>query len=176
MDSLTCGIYPLIPSSDTGFPSHTHLQTAISYYRCCPSHPCSFLPLTRNSDVGTSEQTGMAKGVWPQLACGLAQTQRKGLEERAESGQQSQPARCGPGQRHAAQQSPCSRLRFPGAPWQRSAQTERGAMLMMRSCSCREVGWLKPPKSQPRSACMLLGRWELMLSDAQCKGKRENGK
>lgn len=23
MDSLTCGIYPLIPLSDTGFPSHT---------------------------------------------------------------------------------------------------------------------------------------------------------
>lgn len=62
MDSLTCGIYPLIPFSDTGFPSHTHLQTAISYYRCCPSPPCSFLPPTRNSDVGSSEQTGTAKG------------------------------------------------------------------------------------------------------------------
>lgn len=106
MDSLTCGIYPLIPLSDTGFPSHTHLQTAISYYRCCPSPPCSFLPLTRNSDVGASEQTGMAKGVWPQLACGLAQTQRKGLAERAESSQQSLQACCDPGQRHTARQSP----------------------------------------------------------------------
>lgn len=33
MDSLTCGIYPLILLPDTGFPSHTHMQTAISYYR-----------------------------------------------------------------------------------------------------------------------------------------------
>lgn len=106
MDSLTCGIYPLIPLSDTGFPSHTHLQTAISYYRCCPSPPCCFLPLTRNSDVGTSEQTGMAKGVWPKLACGLAQTQRKALAERTESGHQSRPALCDLGQRHAVQQSP----------------------------------------------------------------------
>lgn len=73
MDSLTFGIYPLIPLSDTGFPSHAHLQTAISYYRCCPSPPCSFLPLTRNSDVGTSEQPGMATGAWPPLACGLGQ-------------------------------------------------------------------------------------------------------
>lgn len=73
MDSLTFGIYPLIPLSDTGFPSHAHLQTAISYYRCCPSPPCSFLPLTRNSDVGTSEQPGTATGAWPPLACGLAQ-------------------------------------------------------------------------------------------------------
>lgn len=61
MDSLTCGIYPLIPLSDTGFPSHTHLQTAISYYRCCPSPPCSLLPLTRKSDVGTSEQSGQLR-------------------------------------------------------------------------------------------------------------------
>lgn len=106
MDSLTCGIYPLIPLSDMGFPSHTHLPTAISYYRCCPSPPCCFLPLTRNSDVGTSEQTGMAKGVWPKLACGLAQTQRKALAERTESGHQSHPALCDLGQRHAVQQSP----------------------------------------------------------------------
>lgn len=106
MDSLTCGIYPLIPLSDTGFPSHTHLQTAISYYRCCPSPPCSFLPLTRNSDVGTSEQTGTAKGVWSRLAWGSAQTQRKGLAERTECGQGPQPARCDAGHRHAARQSP----------------------------------------------------------------------
>lgn len=25
MDSLTCGIYPLIPLSDAGFPSHTYI-------------------------------------------------------------------------------------------------------------------------------------------------------
>lgn len=106
MDSLTCGIYPLIPLSDTGFPSHTHLQTAISYYRCCPSPPCSLLPLTRKSDVGTSEQSGQLRE--PGTA------QRTFLVDRAVSNQQCQPACYELGQRHAALQSP---LLQPPFPW-----------------------------------------------------------
>lgn len=44
-------------------------------------------------------------------------------------------------------------------------------LVMIRGIPHREVGWLKPQKIHPRAACMLAGRWELLLSDALFKGK-----
>lgn len=55
-----------------------------------------------------------------------------------------------------------------------SAQTGMVMLLMMRGIPHRETEWLKPPKIHPRAACMLAGRWELMLPDALGKGEAEN--
>lgn len=52
-----------------------------------------------------------------------------------------------------------------------SAQTGMVMLVMIRGIPHREVGWLKPQKIHPRAACMLAGRWELLLSDALFKGK-----
>lgn len=72
MDSLTCGIYPLIPLSDTGFPSHT---SADSNFLLQMLPITSMFPSSTHKEVrcGHFRAIWAAKGARPGLACGSAQ-------------------------------------------------------------------------------------------------------
>lgn len=71
MDSLTCGIYPLIPLSDTGFPSHTSADSnfllqmlAITSMFLSPAHKafrCGHLRANQGSQGSQNRATSLSQ-------------------------------------------------------------------------------------------------------------------